>query len=87
MIVNIRLFANFREATGKKDLPLEVKGDTVESAVSSLIAAYPGLGPLMLQDGTLKPYVNILVNGKSASVGDKIKAGDELAIFPPVSGG
>jgi len=87
MKINIRLFANFREVTGKKDLTLDVMGDTVEDAVSSLIVAYPGLGPLMLHDGTLKPYVNILVNGRSASTGDEIKAGDELAIFPPVSGG
>jgi molybdopterin synthase sulfur carrier subunit len=87
MKINIRLFANFREVTGKKDLSLEVKGDTVEDAISSLIAAYPGLDPLMLHDGTLKPYVNVLVNGKNATTGDEIKDGDELAIFPPVSGG
>ncbi len=87
MKINVRLFANFREIAGKKDLALEVAGDTVTAAVSSLIAAYPGLRPLMLHDGALKPYVNVLVNGKAAAPSDKIKEGDELAIFPPVSGG
>jgi molybdopterin synthase sulfur carrier subunit len=87
MKINVRLFANFREVTGKKDLSLDVTGDTVMDAVSSLIASYPGLRPLMLHDGALKPYVNVLVNGKTAAPSDKIKEGDELAIFPPVSGG
>jgi molybdopterin synthase sulfur carrier subunit len=41
----------------------------------------------MLHDGALKPYVNVLVNGKAATPSDSIKEGDELAIFPPVSGG
>jgi molybdopterin synthase sulfur carrier subunit len=87
MKVRMRLFANFREATGKKDLALDVEGNTVMDAVTALIAAYPGLGPLMLHDGALKPYVNVLLNGKSAKPGDGIRDGDELAIFPPVSGG
>jgi len=87
MKLNFRLFANFREVTGKKDLSLDVKGDTVMDAISSLIASYPGLRPLMLHDGALKPYVNVLINGQTAGPSDKIKENDELAIFPPVSGG
>ncbi len=87
MKVNVRLFANFREVTGKKDIALDVNGGTVMDAISTLIAAYPGLRPLMLHDGALKPYVNVLVNSKNAAPSDTIKEGDELAIFPPVSGG
>jgi MoaD family protein len=87
MKINVRLFANFREVAGRKDLALDVTGGTVMDAVSSIIASYPGLGPLMLHDGALKPYVNVLVNGKAATPSDSIKEGDELAIFPPVSGG
>jgi sulfur-carrier protein len=87
MRIRVRLFANFREVTGKKDLALDVRGDTLMDAVSSLIASYPGLGPLMLHDGALKPYVNVLINGKGAQPGDKVHENDELAIFPPVSGG
>lgn len=87
MKIKVKLFANFREVTGKKDVALEVSGDTVMDAISSLIASYPGLGPLMLHGGALKPYVNALVNGKAAAPSDTVKEGDELAIFPPVSGG
>jgi sulfur-carrier protein len=87
MKITVRLFANFREAVGKKDLTLNLTGDTVMAVVLSLIALYPSLGPLMLHEGNLKPYVNVLINGKKAEPTDKIKEGDELAIFPPVSGG
>jgi MoaD family protein len=87
MKINVRLFANFREVVGKKDLSLDVNGDTAMAVVLSLIAFYPALGPLMLHEGNLKPYVNVLINGKKAVPTDKIKEGDEVAIFPPVSGG
>ena len=86
-MLKFRLFANFREKTGKKEIAMEISGDTVMDAVRALIAAYPGLEPLMLQEGKIKPYVNVLVNGRRAEPSDGVKEGDELAIFPPVSGG
>ncbi|AFC99638.1 molybdopterin synthase subunit MoaD [Methanocella conradii HZ254] len=87
MMLKFRLFANFREKAGKKEIALDVNGDTVMDAVRALIEAYPGLEPLMLQEGKIKPYVNVLVNGRRAEPSDRVKDGDELAIFPPVSGG
>ena len=88
MKVNIKLFANFREVTRKKDVGLEVQGTTIKDAIDALVAQYPDLGPLMLQDGKVKPYVNVLLNGQSMKdTAAKIKEGDELALFPPVSGG
>ncbi len=87
MKINVRLFANFREAVGKKDLSLDITANTVMAVLLALVGMYPALGPLMLHDGALKPYVNVLVNGRAATPSDKIKDGDELAIFPPVSGG
>jgi sulfur-carrier protein len=90
-MIKVKLFANFREAAGKKDVELEFKGKTVKDAIDTLVSKYPALEPLMLKDGEIKPYVNIILNGKNA-VDDgylklKVKDGDELAIFPPVSGG
>ncbi len=89
--LKVKLFANFREITKQKEVEVDVKGSTVMDAVSSLIEAYPGLGPIMLNDQEIKPYVNILLNGRSVKgqggVASHVKAGDELAIFPPVSGG
>ena len=89
--LKVKLFANFREITKKKEVEVDVKGSTVKDAVFSLIKAYPGLGPIMMNDQELKPYVNILLNGKTIKdqegIASLIKSGDEIAIFPPVSGG
>jgi molybdopterin synthase sulfur carrier subunit len=43
-------------------------------------------------DGTVRDHVNVLKNGESVETsGDGleagVEAGDELALFPPVSGG
>lgn len=88
MKINVKLFANFREVTRTKDVSLDVRGDTVRDAIDALVSAHPGLGPLMLQDGKVKPYVNVLLNGQTVKdTSTQIKENDELALFPPVSGG
>jgi molybdopterin synthase sulfur carrier subunit len=88
MKINVKLFANFREVTRKKDVSLDVRGETVRDAIDALVSAHPGLGPLMLHDGKVKPYVNVLLNGQTVKeTSTHIKENDELALFPPVSGG
>jgi len=88
MKINVKLFANFREVTRTKDVSLEVRGETVRDAIDALVSAHPGLGPLMLHDGKVKPYVNVLLNGQTVKdTSAQIKENDELALFPPVSGG
>ena len=46
---------------------------------------------MVYQDGHVKQYVNVLLNGQTVK-GDQlastpVKEGDEIALFPPVSGG
>jgi molybdopterin synthase sulfur carrier subunit len=88
MKIHVKLFANFREVTRAKDVLLNVQGDTVRAAIDALVSAHPGLGPLMLHEGKVKPYVNVLLNGQTVKdISTHIKENDELALFPPVSGG
>jgi molybdopterin synthase sulfur carrier subunit len=91
MKVRFKLFANFREAVGKKDLEADVPGNTVKEVIHSLVGQHPKLAPLMYQDGELKQYVNVLLNGQTVKHDlihtTVIKEGDEIALFPPVSGG
>ena len=91
MTIKFKLFANFREATKQKEVEVSASGDTTGTAIKGLASKYPGLEPLLYQDGELKPYVNILLNGESLKGEDRVKAkikdGDEIALFPPVSGG
>lgn len=91
MKVRFKLFANFREATRQKEVEIATDGKTVGEAIKALSAAYPNMETLLFQDGRLKQYVNVLLNGQSLA-GDEglktaIKDGDEIALFPPVSGG
>lgn len=87
--IKVRLFANFREFT--KTGELEIEGNTVRDVLDVICGKFPGLENILFKDGVLVPYVNIFLNGENVigSVGldSPIKSGDEIAIFPPVSGG
>jgi len=96
MKIRFRLFANFREAAKQKDVEIAVSdatdgGATISDAIKALLARYPAMETMLYQDGHLKQYVNVLLNGQTVK-GDQIasvnvKEGDEIALFPPVSGG
>ena len=91
MKVRFKLFANFREAVKKKDVDITFAGGTVDDAIGALAADFPAMKPLIYQDGRLKQYVNVLLNGQTVrhdQIGSvAVKEGDEIALFPPVSGG
>lgn len=91
MKVKVKLFANFREATKQKEVEISPAGETIGDVIEGLAAKYPAIRPLLFQDGKLKPYVNILHNAQTVKGEDGINArvqdGDEIAMFPPVSGG
>jgi len=91
MKLKVKLFANFREVTKSKEVEVNVKGDTVKDVVTALVRDYPKLEPQMLAGHEVKPYVNILLNGRSlrdsGGFTSKVREGDDIAIFPPVSGG
>ena len=88
--VSIKLFANFRELIGEKSLSLN--GSTITEIVDNLSAINPDFkSAVQDESGRLMGYVTILVNGKNIKllegVDTALSSGDEVAIFPPVSGG
>jgi molybdopterin synthase sulfur carrier subunit len=91
MSVNVLLFANYREIVGTKEVCIESGPEVVGDVVNELTFRYPGLLPLMFQDGELKRYVNILIDGVSIRDAEGLMTtvpdGSEIKIFPPVSGG
>ncbi len=87
--IKVKLFANFREFTGTKEL--EIDGITAGEILEILSKKFPGFEKMLFKGKSLQPYVNIFLNGRnvleSGGLDEVVKAGDEIAIFPPVSGG
>ena len=87
--VTVKLFANLREQAGKTNI--EIDGNDLREVLNSLIEKYNGLGELIFNNEEFHPFIHVLVNG--ISVKDKdgldtmLSTGDEIALFPPVSGG
>ncbi len=88
-----KLFADLAEIAGDKEVPADVDpGDTVGDALDALLSPRPELEDRVLDDdGHLREHINVLRNGTNVFTEDglttPLEAGDELALFPPVSGG
>jgi molybdopterin synthase catalytic subunit len=79
--VNVRLFAMLKEFAGTSQLALDLpEGSTVADLVAHLTANYPPLAPYLQR-------MIIAVNHNYGSKKQVLAPGDEVAIFPPVSGG
>jgi ubiquitin-like small archaeal modifier protein (SAMP) len=86
--VTWRLFADIAEAAGARTVELPVEAPaTVETALAALCAAHPAVGARVLADDGLREEVNLLCNGATCALDAPVADGDELALFPPVSGG
>jgi molybdopterin converting factor subunit 1 len=80
-MVKIRLFASLREMVGSNEILLKIKeGDTVADLKESIFRRYPSLS-------SLKITLIYAVNHKIANDSTILSYQDEIAVFPPVSGG
>jgi molybdopterin synthase sulfur carrier subunit len=88
-----KLFADLAERAGDKHVTVDTAaGDTVGDALEALLAKAPELEGRVLEDGDLRSQINVLRNGTNVLVEEDgletvLEEGDELALFPPVSGG
>jgi molybdopterin converting factor subunit 1 len=81
MKVTVLYFARVAEITGCQDQQLELApGATAGEALAAAARCHPALG----QPG-FSPL--LAVNREHAAAGRVLADGDEVAIFPPVSGG
>jgi molybdopterin synthase sulfur carrier subunit len=77
----VRYFASIREFTGLKEEALDVpEGSTAEALKGSVQGLHASLKG---QDDNIL----VAVNGSFVEPKRVLKAGDEVALFPPVSGG
>jgi molybdopterin synthase sulfur carrier subunit len=90
-----KLFATLSETAGDNVLEISVDADepTLRDAFDALLATHPDLESQVLdEEGQLQDHLRILCNGEdpfhsAAGWETNISAADELAMFPPVTGG
>ncbi len=81
MVIEIRLFATLKERAGRNRIELTLKETaTVEDLLATIAQAYPSLAPAL-------PTVLVAINKVYAAPNTTLHIDDEVALFPPVSGG
>lgn len=74
--VTIRYFASLREKVGRTEQVFEIKSEDTAAALFVRATGLP------LPANTL-----IAINQAYADTGQRVRPGDEVAFFPPVTGG
>jgi molybdopterin converting factor subunit 1 len=79
--VHLKLFAGVREITGQQEVEFDVEeGTTAGGLWERLLTDYPKLTPYT-------EIIQVAVNQDVVDRGVKLRAEDEVAFLPPVSGG
>ncbi len=91
MSVMVRIPTPLRKMTGGRDKVKMEEGD-LSQMIERLESEYPGLKERLLdEEGELRYFVNIYVNGEDIRFGQGLKtatkSGDEVSIVPAVAGG
>ena len=81
MKVKVRYFASIKEWTGLKEEFLELPEGSNADALRREVQRLHG--KLDMQEGSIL----VAVNGGFVEPSRELKSGDEVALFPPVSGG
>lgn len=85
MKVRLKLFASLREITGVEDETLEIPAHVV--TLGDLRAHLRGRGDIWSQALDAKRAIRGAINQRMAQESDALRDGDEIAFFPPVTGG
>jgi molybdopterin synthase sulfur carrier subunit len=91
MHIELRFFANFREAVGQKELGWETdESATIGSVLHDVETEYPEVD-IFDEDGEIREFLSIMKNGRDitymAGVDTPLAADDTISVFPPVAGG
>ncbi len=86
--VTVRFFATFREASGCEDASADASD--LSDLLSLLTVRYGERFTRLVRNRSADSFV-VLVNGRNAGqlqgLGTVLRDGDEVSLFPPISGG
>jgi MoaD family protein len=90
MPITVKIPAQLRSLTGN-EAETEVDGSSVGEALDALYAKYDGLRERITENGELRRFVNVYVQGEDIRFLDgldtQVEDGDEVTILPAVAGG
>lgn len=83
-MIKVLFFARIRDqvGTGQVEVQLPSSVHTLLQFTAHLIATHPSFGGIIDQ-----PSVLVAINQEFANADNRIQDGDEIAYFPPVTGG
>ena len=92
MKLKIKFLRPFSDAVGKSELEIDFNRNTFEDLIKILVNKYPKLkNEFYTEDDVLTDYLCVFVNDKPIAalngLNTKLKNGDELLFFIPISGG
>lgn len=92
MDIELRSFATFREAVGRKTIERSYEdGATVGEVLADIESEFDGLEGQLVEDGAIRPQLSILKNGRDVTHAEgpdtPLEDGDTVSLFPPVAGG
>ena len=83
MLVTVQYFASVREARGEASDSIELRDDADTTVLLSALRS----GPLATLDDALFDRLLVAVNQSVVSGAVRLNADDEVALFPPMTGG
>lgn len=85
----VRLFGSLRSHAAQPRF--EVAGTTIREVLAAACAANDALCAAVLDQGSLRPYVRVMLNGRDIELfqglDSPVMESDAVAIFPPLAGG
>ncbi|MCE2570105.1 molybdopterin converting factor subunit 1 [Motilimonas eburnea] len=82
-MIKVVFFAKLRESLGTQAIELESTGiSTVTDVLDTLHQRYP-----QWQSELVSTQLLVAINHEMAKLDSEVSSGDELALFPPVTGG
>jgi molybdopterin converting factor small subunit len=90
MSIDIRIPTILRPYT-KDQKSVQAEGANLGALIADLDAKYPGIGERLLEDGSLRRFINVYINDEDVrflgSLDAQVKDGDSVTILPAVAGG
>jgi molybdopterin synthase sulfur carrier subunit len=90
MSIEIRIPTILRPYT-KDQKSVQAEGANLGALIADLDANYPGIGERLLENGSLRRFINVYINDEDVrflgGLDAQVKDGDSVTILPAVAGG